>query len=536
MRTHHFPLRASQQLNSIRFLAKAAVQLLTTLLLFSLCLFPNIASAATPHIYDAPNAGPPGSHTTTVGNGFDPNATLDIYFDSTDVGLVVTDSNGSFGRTLPATAIRQNGFLIQISKDAVPGQHWITAVERITQLQAQAPFTVWTDWPQFHYGPDRTGLNPYESVLSPGTVGNLTTRWTYPIGGYVSTGATAANGAVYSSSKWGPICALNAGTGALLWISSFSGTPYTGPAVVNGILYTNSGYGVYALDAFTGVPLWNYPIGNTGFGEQVAVANGVVYVGSALDGGNPNNYFYAVDASSGTLRWKYPTGTNFFFASPAVADGVVYAGDYSGNLYALDAGTGALRWKFPMPSGIDAAPVVANGVVYVVPGQGDVYALNASTGAPIWEEHVAEAFIFGPPAVANGVLYAASGDGNVYALNSSTGTLQWQFAAGDAIISSPAVANGVVYFGSFDANFYAVEASTGALLWKYKTGGPEVESSPTVVNGMLYIGSDDGNLYAFGLPSQQMTEKFSPPERPDPALLTPNWSLQPNTVVTPVEK
>ncbi len=54
-----------------------------------------------------------------------------------------------------------------------------------------------------------------------------------------------------------------------------------------------------------------------------------------------------------------------------------------------------------------------------------------------------------------------------------------------------------------------------------------VSSNPAVVNGILYIGNYDGNLYAFGLPSQQMSEKFSPPERPDPARLRPNWSLQP---------
>ena len=101
-----------------------------------------MAAAATPHIYDAPNAGPPGSQTSTVGNGWDSNATIDIYLDSTHVGLVDTDSNGSFGMTLKAPTIRQNGLTIQIPKDAVPGKHWITAVERITQLQAQVPFTV----------------------------------------------------------------------------------------------------------------------------------------------------------------------------------------------------------------------------------------------------------------------------------------------------------------------------------------------------------------------------------------------------------
>jgi hypothetical protein len=159
------------------------MQLLTTLLVFSLCLFPTLAAASSPHIYDVPQAGPPGSQTQTVGNGFDPHATLDLYFDSTDVGLVVTDSDGTFGMALKAPTIRQNGLKIQIPNDAVPGQHWITAIERITQLQAQAPFNVSADWAQFHFDAQHTGFNPYENVLSPGTVGNLTSRWKYTIPG-----------------------------------------------------------------------------------------------------------------------------------------------------------------------------------------------------------------------------------------------------------------------------------------------------------------------------------------------------------------
>ena len=42
-----------------------------------------------------------------------------------------------------------------------------------------------------------------------------------------------------------------------------------------------------------------------------------------------------------------------------------------------------------------------------------------------------------------------------------------------------------------------------------------------------------GYLYAFGLPNQQMSEKFSPPERPDPARLTPNWSTPAGSQITP---
>ncbi len=159
MYSYHFLLSASPRLNSIRFPAKAAMQLLTTLFVSSRFAYSRTwPRQQSPHIYDVPQAGPPGSQTTTVGNGWDPNATLDIYFDSTDVGLVDTDNNGSFGMALKAPTIRQNGFAIQIPKDAVPGQHWITAVERITQLQAQVPFTVRADWPQFHFGPDTQAL------------------------------------------------------------------------------------------------------------------------------------------------------------------------------------------------------------------------------------------------------------------------------------------------------------------------------------------------------------------------------------------
>ncbi len=167
MQSPHFILSASQRLNSICIRADRAVQLLTTLLVFSLCLFPSVAVAQSPHIYVSPQVGPPTSQAQVVGNGFDPNATIDLYFDSTDVGLVVTDNNGSFGLALKAPTLRQSGGAILIPADAVPGTHTITAVERITEIQAQVAFTVRTDWAQYQFNAQHTGFNPYENVLSP---------------------------------------------------------------------------------------------------------------------------------------------------------------------------------------------------------------------------------------------------------------------------------------------------------------------------------------------------------------------------------
>ena len=488
MRSHHF--------------------LLTTFLVFSLCLFPILAAAATPHIYDVPHVGPPGSQTSLVGNGFDPNATLDIYLDSTNVGLVDTDKDGSFGMALRAPTIRQNGLTVQIPKDAVPGQHWITAVERITQLQAQVQFVVSTDWPQFHFDAQHTGFNPYENVLSPETVGNLTTRWTFKE--YVG-GAVVANSAVYVNSQY-YLYALDAGTGAVLWNYSVGNVGISPGAVVNGVVYASAGGdGVYALNAASGVLLWK--AAGLAYGTLPAVANGVVYVATYLEG-----YLYALNAATGAILWKYDIGGSPQ-SSPTVADGVVYVA--AGDVYALSADTGAVLWKFTNGFAYES-PAVANGVVYVGSNDHNLYALEASAGTLIWK-YAANSWIASCPAVANGVVYVGSGDNNIYALNAATGVLLWKYAAGDWVSSSPAVANGVLYVGSDDGNLYALDASTGALLWKYTTRNV-VQDSPAVVNGMIYTSSQDGNFYAFGLPNQQMSEKFSPPQRPDPARLTPNWS------------
>ncbi len=494
------------------------MQLLITLFVvfLSICLFPIVATAATPHLYDVPQAGPPGSQTQTVGNGWDPNATLDIYLDSTSVGLVDTDSNGSFGMALKAPTIRQNGFTIQIPKDAVPGQHWITAVERITQLQAQVPFTVGTDWPQFQVDAEHTGFNPYENVLNPSTVGSLTLRWTYALDNWLMASPTVADGVVYAST--GSLFAIDASTGGLLW--EHPKPPYYGgspPAVLKGVVYVTTGgnwKAAWALSANTGDTIWHHG----GFcGGVTTVVNGLEYVNGS------DGYLYAVDTGTGAVVWK--SWLIFAMSAPAAANGVVYVNAWDDNVYALDAGTGVLLWKFETPSPIASYPVVADGLVYVGARDLNIYALKADTGTVVWK-YATGAAVDLAPAVANGVVYVLAD--KLYALDAHTGSLLWTKAAQAGTV--PVVANGVVYFGT-GADLYAVDASTGALLKAVTMNG--IPYAPTVVNGMVYVGDGSGNLYAFGLPNQQMSEKFSPPERPDPARLTPNWSLQPSSQVTP---
>jgi hypothetical protein len=94
------------------------------------------------------------------GTGFGTYRAVDIYFDTTDMALAATNGHGAF-TSIP----------VRVPASAVPGTHYITAVERRTGRSAQARFLVNTNWAQFRYSNIHSGFNPYENVLSPSNVG-----------------------------------------------------------------------------------------------------------------------------------------------------------------------------------------------------------------------------------------------------------------------------------------------------------------------------------------------------------------------------
>jgi outer membrane protein assembly factor BamB len=462
-------------------------------------------------------SGPPTSKLLVSGSGYKPYAEIDIYFDTKDEAKAIANGSGRFSK-----------ISIEAPRSALPGKHWVSAVERPGKTGAQAPFLVNTNWSQFHFTPDHKGLNPYENVLNTHTVGNLSLLWTYTTGGPVQSPPVVVNGVVYVGSNDGNVYALKASTGALLWsYTTFS--PVV--AVSNGEVYVgsqpqNGPWPFYALNASTGAVRWS-------FGTSVAVfnpptiVNGVVYIGGL-------SRDYALNANDGSQVWTDMHGYSLA-SSMAFADGVVYFGtDNSG------------------PT-VVSSPAVANGVVYAATYMGS---LNASDGSPrcfvgpngmaaldaitcavLWNYSAGGTVTSSSPAIANGVVYFGSDGGNVYALNASNGALLWTYANSGAVQSSPAVANGVVYIGSDDNNLYALNANTGAQLWGYTTGG-SVESSPAVANGVVYVGSDDGNVYAFGLTGDARANGASAKQEaasnsPDLRTLRPDFNLK---VSEPVAK
>jgi outer membrane protein assembly factor BamB len=475
------------------------------------CLLLLGSAIAVPSINLSRKIGPPTSEILISGNGFERNVGVDIYFDTKDEALVVTNNEGEF-----------HGAAIHAPREATPGEHWITALERNNDKGDQEPFAVNTNWPQFRFALDHDGVNPDENVLKPNNVAGLELKWSYPTNVVYSSPAVS-NGVVYAASWDYKIYALNANTGSELWsynIGSYASD--SSPAVANGVVYVGSedGY-VYALKASNGDLVWRVKTGSA-VNSSPAVANEIVYVCSTD--------VYAFNARTGATLWTYPAACNF--SSPVVVNGVVYIGSGDYNVYALDANSGTKLWSYTTGGFLNSSPAVADGRVFIGSEDYKVYALDAISGANLWIYPTAYR-VFSSPAVADGIVYVGSEDGYLYALNGATGSLVWKFSNGQGqVYGSPAVANGVVYAATY--SYYAVDARNGTQLWSYPNDGTNVVSSPAVANGAVYFESGFSNTYAFGLPAAD-TEYAHPPDRPALGTLQPDLTLRLSRSTTPAD-
>jgi eukaryotic-like serine/threonine-protein kinase len=351
------------------------------------------------------------------------------------------------------------------------------------------------DWPQFRHDTRHSGVNLAETRLSPATVLDLESAWTFTTGGLVTASPAVVRGVLYVPASDGRVYALNAKTGALIWQSIPIEAGYPSPAVVGGRVFVGTGVDVcrlYALDAATGAVLWSTP--NIGGGiTSPAVAAGRVYVGAGTS-------LYALDVATGAPVWTAPIDGDF--SSPAVAAGKVYIG--GGNkVYAVDAATGATVWIANAGSssaGVWSSPAVVGGRVYVGVndfGAPNTYAIDAETGQVEWVEYNPYAITLSSPAVADGRVYIASTNSVFTAHDAGTGAVVWSKQI-STYNSSPTVANGVVYAGGV-LGLHIIDGATGTILKTFDVGFAHY-SSPVVVNGMVYVGSFNHNLYAFGLP------------------------------------
>ena len=237
--------------------------------------------------------------------------------------------------------------------------------------------------------------------------------------------------------------ALNAFDGSYLWKYPL-GTVRSNPAVADGIVYIGS-RDMRALNATNGHSIWNFTKEQWGGVSSPAIANGIVYVCSFDD------KIYAVDAYTGDKLWDYPG--DFIDYGPAVANGIVYAMTSWADIYALDAISGIKIWNYSIPNPYAGSQgqhfAIMNNVLYSYNVGNELYAFNASSGAKIWNytfERIP--FPISAPTIVKDAVYVNS-DHTLYALNAQNGEILWNYTMNDWVcFSSPVVVNSVAYVSS----------------------------------------------------------------------------------------
>jgi len=433
------------------------------------------------------------------------------------------------------------------------------------------------DWTTYGATNGRSDFNAAETAITPNTASQLHLAWTTAAQNVtpnlVFSQPVVANGLIYWASMDGYERATNT-SGGLVWQTytgvtsdSNTGCDYTyGPsstaAVVNGVVYVGGGDGeLYALDAATGAVLWLTRLGpspNTFLWASPAVFNGSVYMGVSSFFGGLNNCPYVqgqlvqLNATTGVVENTMntvPDGCTgaSVWASPTVdeASGTVYfatgspgtcstAEPYSEAVIEVRASDLSLvgSWQVPpsqqiSDSDFGATPTlftstqqgVTQDMVGAVNKNGIYYALqrdNLAAG-PVWQDQIAVGGAnaaggqgsISPGAWDGTTLYVAGGRttingvscaGSVAALNPADGAILWQDCLPDGtVLDALAAAPGIVAVPEGN-HLLVVSATSGQTLFSYTTSsGLPIWGAPSIANGVLYVGDNGGQLLAFAL-------------------------------------
>ena len=299
-----------------------------------------------------------------------------------------------------------------------------------------------TDWPAFRYNSLRTAVQVNASALSnPAKVPALAVKWRFPKVGDPDIGGFRAS-----------------------------------PVVWKGRVFIGNGNGrLYALDANTGVPLWQFPLpADPPLTSQFTC--------------NPSSFGIASSAVIATIAGVDAV----IFAAP---DQSVGTGLGEGRLFALNTATGAVIWKSPVIARVTgltsgsttqfhenlgySAPIVVGNKVYVGIGnhcdnpiqKGRVAAVDLATGALVGGFSYCSTGTCADSTRGGGVWSPVAGWGN--ALYVTTGNTR------SGAATEPMPNRGL--------SLLRLDAATGAVAWQFQPvpwaldADPDWSAPPTVM-------------------------------------------------------
>ena len=363
-------------------------------------------------------------------------------------------------------------------------------------------------------------------IVHPALGRNLSHLWNAAIGAgdsrkyRITADPVVSAGRVFTLDSHATVMAHSTG-GAKIWErdltppSDRSGEASGGGLAVDGNrLYVTTGYGaLVALDAATGAEIWVQKLGAAATGSPTVRA-GIVYVTSR------DSSAWAIDAKNGRVKWELPgaptTSVVVGGTAPAVSDKFAIFPFGSGELVAAFRKGGVRTWAsfvsgkrrgraYADITDITGDPVISGNVVYAGSHSGRVVALDLGSGERIW---TANEGAFSPVWPAGGSVFLISDEDRLVRLDAATGDKIWSIQLPYFTKDKPRRRKSIfAHYGPILAGGRLIVASSDGVIRSYNPvdgglistvdipGG--ATTNPVVANGVLYVVSTKGQLHAF---------------------------------------
>jgi outer membrane protein assembly factor BamB len=375
-----------------------------------------------------------------------------------------------------------------------------------------------TEWAQ-------PGGNASKSMGHVALGDTLSQAWSVSIGS--GSGAQArlaaepvvADGRVYTIDTRAIVRAFSVENGGQIWSTQVRGenSPNEtlfggGVSYDNGRVYATNGAGdAAALDATTGAIVWMVKPGGPLRGAPT-IANDNVYAISQ------DSSLFALDAANGETRWTgagaFEQAGVFGSAAPAFSQSTVVAGFSSGELNAYRYENGQVVWQDALSrtgistqvgtiSDIDADPVIDQGRVFAVGQGGRMVAVELITGQRAWEMNIAG---ISTPWVAGDWVFVVTDRAQLLAVARASGRIRWisqlrryrdeEDHKGPIFWRGPVLAGNRLIMTSSIGRIAYVSPVDGSIIGEQDTRAP-TSFAPVVANNTMFILEDNGRLTAW---------------------------------------
>ena len=277
-----------------------------------------------------------------------------------------------------------------------------------------------------------------------------------------------------------PVVAYNVWTGAELWRA-----PHTRFSVDDEVAYANGrvfvgGHETFALNARTGARLWTLPVYSD---NPIATRDGRLILGGV-------RYTKAVDPVSGAEQWTAPVGEEW---SPStVARDLVFR-DSNDTAIAYDLASGAVAWRQTGGTAGDHLPGAFDGGLMWVGGR----AFDIRTGLIAHRSEFRSSVAISAP-----LGYQIQG-GALVAFDLRTFETSWSFPlhSGDAWLygSRPLVVDDLVFL-AIGSGVYAIDRVTGALVWTGTLSGKALAGASLAAGSGHLVVPYEGGVDVFRTP------------------------------------